>query len=87
MKIRKISLENLNSLVGEHLLDLTAEPIASAGIFAITGPDRGGEIDLVGCDHLGLVRTGGALWWAEPGGHDEPAPGALPGGGRIRGEW
>lgn len=65
MKIRKISLENLNSLVGEHELDLTAEPIASAGIFAITGPTGAGKSTLLDAITLALfgraARYGGGV--------------------------
>jgi exonuclease SbcC len=64
MKIRKISLENLNSLVGEHELDLTAEPIASAGIFAITGPTGAGKSTIL--DAITLALYGRAARYDEP---------------------
>jgi exonuclease SbcC len=38
MKILAIRLKNLASLAGPFELDFTAEPLASAGLFAITGP-------------------------------------------------
>ena len=68
MKIRKISLENLNSLVGEHLLDLTAEPIASAGIFAITGPTGAGKSTLL--DAITLALYGRAARYGGPNPED-----------------
>ena len=68
MKIRKISLENLNSLVGEHELDLTAEPIASAGIFAITGPTGAGKSTLL--DAITLALYGRAARYDRPNPED-----------------
>jgi len=47
MKILRIRLSNLNSLKGTHELDLTAEPLASAGLFAITGPTGAGKSTLL----------------------------------------
>jgi len=47
MKILSIRLKNLNSLKGEHHLDLTAEPLASAGLFVITGPTGAGKTTLL----------------------------------------
>ncbi len=38
MKILSLRLKNLNSLKGEWKVDFTAEPFASNGLFAITGP-------------------------------------------------
>jgi exonuclease SbcC len=38
MKILSLRLKNLNSLKGEWKIDFTAEPFASNGLFAITGP-------------------------------------------------
>jgi hypothetical protein len=38
MKILAIRLKNLASLAGPFEIDFTAEPLASAGLFAITGP-------------------------------------------------
>ena len=37
MRILKVSLFNINSLKGAHSVDFDAEPLASAGLFAITG--------------------------------------------------
>ena len=54
MKILRILLKNLNSLKGEHCVDLTAEPLASAGLFAITGPTGAGKSTLLDAVTLAL---------------------------------
>lgn len=54
MKILRIRLKNLNSLKGEHSVDLTAEPLASAGLFAITGPTGAGKSTLLDAVTLAL---------------------------------
>ncbi len=54
MRIRKIRLSNLNSLRGEHAIDLMAEPFASAGLFAITGPMGAGKSTLLDAVTLAL---------------------------------
>ena len=54
MKILRIRLSNLNSLKGTHELDLTAEPLASAGLFAITGPTGAGKSTLLDAVTLAL---------------------------------
>ncbi len=54
MRILRIRLTNLNSLKGSHLLDLTAEPLASAGLFAITGPTGAGKTTLLDAVTLAL---------------------------------
>lgn len=54
MKILRIRLKNLNSLKGEHCIDLTAEPLASAGLFAITGPTGAGKSTLLDAITLAL---------------------------------
>jgi DNA repair protein SbcC/Rad50 len=43
MKILTIHIKNLASLDGETRIDFTAEPLCSAGIFAITGPTGAGK--------------------------------------------
>lgn len=43
MKILSLRLKNLNSLKGEWKVDFTAEPFASNGLFAITGPTGAGK--------------------------------------------
>lgn len=63
MKILRIRLNNLNSLKGEHFVDLTEEPLASAGLFAITGPTGAGKTTLLDAVTLALygkaARYGG----------------------------
>ena len=54
MKIRLIRLKNLNSLKGLHEIDLMAEPLASAGLFAITGPTGAGKTTLLDAVTLAL---------------------------------
>ena len=54
MKIRRISLLNLNSLRGEHSIDLAEEPFASAGLFAITGQTGAGKSTLLDAVTLAL---------------------------------
>jgi exonuclease SbcC len=54
MKILRIRLENLNSLKGRHEIDLTAEPLAGAGLFAITGPTGAGKTTLLDAVTLAL---------------------------------
>ena len=50
MKILSLRLKNLNSLKGEWKVDFTAEPFASNGLFAITGPTGAGENHPAGRD-------------------------------------
>jgi len=54
MKILRIRLKNLNSLRGQHSVDLTTEPLASAGLFAITGPTGAGKSTLLDAVTLAL---------------------------------
>lgn len=54
MKILRIKLRNLNSLRGEHVVDFTKEPLASAQIFAITGPTGAGKSTLLDAMTLAL---------------------------------
>ncbi|PAA10753.1 AAA family ATPase [Pseudomonas fragi] len=56
MKILAIRLKNLASLAGPFELDFTAEPLASAGLFAITGPTGAGKSTLL--DALCLALFG-----------------------------
>jgi exonuclease SbcC len=54
MKILRIRLSNLNSLKGDHIVDLTDEPLVSAGLFAITGPTGAGKTTLLDAVTLAL---------------------------------
>ncbi|MEM7600377.1 MAG: AAA family ATPase [Verrucomicrobiota bacterium] len=54
MKILSVRLNNLNSLKGEHLVRFDAEPLASAGLFAITGPTGAGKTTLLDAITLAL---------------------------------
>lgn len=56
MKILAIRLKNLASLAGPLDIDFTAEPLASAGLFAITGPTGAGKSTLL--DALCLALFG-----------------------------
>ncbi|QJC79482.1 AAA family ATPase [Pseudomonas umsongensis] len=56
MKILAIRLKNLASLAGPFEIDFTAEPLASAGLFAITGPTGAGKSTLL--DALCLALFG-----------------------------
>ena len=56
MKILAIRLKNLASLAGPVDIDFTAEPLASAGLFAITGPTGAGKSTLL--DALCLALFG-----------------------------
>lgn len=57
MKILAIRLKNLASLVGPVDIDFTAEPLASAGLFAITGPTGAGKSTLLDALCLALFGT------------------------------
>lgn len=56
MKINAIRIKNLASLEGTTEIDFTSEPLASAGIFAITGPTGAGKSTLL--DALCLALYG-----------------------------
>ncbi|MFT7196071.1 MAG: exonuclease SbcC [Marinoscillum sp.] len=56
MKILSIEIYNLASLEGQTTIDFTEEPLASAGIFAITGPTGAGKSTLL--DALCLALYG-----------------------------
>ncbi|MEX5746987.1 AAA family ATPase [Massilia sp. X63] len=47
MRILRISGKNLASLAGEFLVDFEAEPLASSGLFAISGPTGAGKSTLL----------------------------------------
>ncbi|GAA4872799.1 AAA family ATPase [Ferrimonas pelagia] len=56
MKILSLRFKNLNSLKGEWKIDFTAEPFASNGLFAITGPTGAGKTTLLDAICLGLYH-------------------------------
>ena len=56
MKIEKIILENLTALEGEQVIDFTAEPLRSAGLFAITGDTGSGKSTLLDAICLALYN-------------------------------
>ncbi|MDT8439578.1 MAG: AAA family ATPase, partial [Wenzhouxiangellaceae bacterium] len=56
MKILAIRGRNLASLAGDFEVDFTAEPLASAGVFAITGPTGAGKSTLLDALALALFH-------------------------------
>ena len=54
MKILKITFQNLNSLKGEHSIDLENGLLSEAGIFSITGPTGAGKSTLLDAITLAL---------------------------------
>ena len=56
MKILSLRLKNINSLKGEWKIDFTAEPFASNGLFAITGPTGAGKTSLLDAICLALYH-------------------------------
>ena len=56
MKILTLRLKNINSLKGEWKIDFTAEPFASNGLFAITGPTGAGKTTLLDAICLALYH-------------------------------
>ena len=57
MKILKIAGRNLASLAGEFAVDFEAEPLASSGLFAISGPTGAGKSTLLDALCLALYGT------------------------------
>lgn len=56
MKILTLRFKNINSLKGEWKIDFTAEPFASNGLFAITGPTGAGKTTLLDAICLALYH-------------------------------
>lgn len=56
MKILTLRFKNLNALKGEWKIDFTAEPFASNGLFAITGPTGAGKTTLLDAICLALYH-------------------------------
>jgi len=56
MKILAIRGKNLASLSAEFCLDFCAEPLASAGLFGITGPTGSGKSTLLDALCLALYE-------------------------------
>ncbi|MFP4090403.1 MAG: AAA family ATPase [Cyclobacteriaceae bacterium] len=56
MKILKIHFKNINSLKGEHSIHFDQLPLASAGIFAITGNTGSGKTTLLDVISLALFN-------------------------------
>jgi exonuclease SbcC len=54
MKILKITFQNLNSLKGEHSIDLEKGLLGEAGIFSITGPTGAGKSTILDAITLAL---------------------------------
>ncbi|MBZ0117514.1 MAG: AAA family ATPase, partial [Sandaracinaceae bacterium] len=57
MRVLAIRGENLASLEGPFAIELDADPIASAGVFAIVGPTGAGKSTLLDAMCLALFDT------------------------------
>ena len=76
MKILKISGRNLASLAGEFSVDFEQEPLASAGLFAISGPTGAGKSTLLDALCLALYDATPRLLRVTRGGTFLPDVGA-----------
>ena len=54
MRILKLHFKNLNSLVGEWIIDFTVSEYSEQGIFAITGPTGAGKSTILDAICLAL---------------------------------
>ncbi|MDX5436965.1 MAG: AAA family ATPase, partial [Pontibacter sp.] len=54
MKILAVRFQNLNSLKGEHEIRFDQNPLAEAGLFAITGPTGAGKTTILDAITVGL---------------------------------
>ena len=76
MKILKISGKNLASLAGEFCVDFEQEPLASSGLFAISGPTGAGKSTLLDALCLALYDATPRLLKVSRGGTFVPDVGA-----------
>ncbi len=63
MKILKVIIRNLNSLKGDHVVDFGKDPLASAGLFAITGATGSGKTTIL--DGITLALFGKAARYGD----------------------
>lgn len=70
MRILQVRFKNLNSLVGEWLIDLTHPAYGSDGIFAITGPTGAGKSTILDAMCLALYGRTPRLNKVSKGGND-----------------
>lgn len=56
MKIISLYIRNIQALKGEHKIDFTQNPLAEAGLFAITGPTGAGKSTLLDAICLALYN-------------------------------
>ena len=62
MYIRKIIINNITSLKGEHVIDFTREPLRSADLFAITGDTGAGKSTILKSITRQLKLIGGEVY-------------------------
>ncbi|ART62076.1 AAA family ATPase [Kushneria marisflavi] len=72
MRILALRLHNIASLSGPHIIDFTASPLDSAGLFAITGPTGAGKSTLL--DALCLALYGSTPRLRTAPGRDSVSP-------------